>query len=340
MTITSAFRYRVGADSIRYEDLYNSLPSLVNLKLDDFSTIPYEPLWIIFCAILKTFSSSFLLLQIVHAFFINSVFCIILFKHSKVPFISLFLYFFSIYFTFNFESIRESFSIAIFLLFFQKKHFVYWIGCFVCFFIHYGSFILFLLPLFKNFKLSYKSLFITCLSVLFIGSIILKMINNLNLDIFGNLLSYKLRTYSVDTNISIYYILLYFLLPFVFLFLGIKLKLTHLKYDYLVVIFFVLNMMSLFVPIFSRFSDFVLIFYIIYISNVIYKLINLHKNDSFRLVWAFFIIMLFSISPISWYFVGIANTSLRNYDRYLPYYSILSKKVSPDRELIAKVEFW
>ncbi len=342
---TSAFRYHVGIDSIRYEDLYDDFPSLSSLSFDDFTFIRYEPLWIIVCSTLHSISGNFILLQIVHSLIINIVSCIFIYRHSKTPFISLFFYYIGMYFLFNFESMRESLAIAIFLLFYEKIHhkklLYYYMGCFLSVMIHYGAIILFIIPMLKNYKLSLKHLLILPISIFCLVYLFLLIVGQqYDVSLFGPLVEYKYRTYvSRDKNISLYFVLIYLIIPFFTLFIGILLKINKGQFGYLLLIYLALTISSLLTPIMSRLSNYFIIFYIVYLSDIINELVKRHVRTPMRTVWACGVIIIFSLSFTSWFFIRVPDTKLRNYHRFVPYSSIITQEESDNRKIIMNAEF-
>ena len=119
----SAFQYRIGADMPAYMGEYEQYSK--NLSWDYLSSFSSRlPGWVLLNVICNGISSDFLCLKIVTSLFVN----VILFKFFKRStqywFTCLFVYFISFYLTLNFNILRASISIAIFiyaLKFLQKK---------------------------------------------------------------------------------------------------------------------------------------------------------------------------------------------------------------------------
>lgn len=127
LTLIAALRFRVGMDSIAYESIYQSLPSLGTLSLSDFAESRFEPAWLLLCALLRSISPEFLLLQMVHAIFVNWAVGRFIQRSSRHPFIALTLYFLILFIPFSTEILRQSVAISIFLLawpLLRARHFV------------------------------------------------------------------------------------------------------------------------------------------------------------------------------------------------------------------------
>lgn len=343
LILVSSFRFRIGIDSIRYEESYSDIPAIFNLSFEDLSSLPYEPLWIVFCSFLRAFSDEFLLLQLVHAVIINWIFCRFLYRNTENKFIALFFYTIAMYFLFNFESIRESLAIAIFLLFWEKwrtKLYLYYLGCLVCCFMHYSAAILFFIPFFWKVKLNVFTLCSITFGVIFIGILVSEVLAQFSVSFLGSLIEYKYRTYiSREGTFSLYLVLIYFVIPLTAFILWIlREKKQHGFHAYLL-IYFALLLCSFFVPIMLRFANYFVIFYIIFLADLLSKLIKMHVDTPLRSIWSLGLIIFFAFPYLSWFFVEVTNTNYRNYDKYFPYSSIISKEISGKREYINDVEF-
>lgn len=162
LTITLLFglRYRVGGDSLGYEDEFNNLPSLSEYLFYGTDFYPYQPFWYILNGILKSIWNNFVFFQIVHCAFINTVFLTVFKKCSRMPYTCVLFYFFFFCPYFSTEIIRESIAAAFFALsckyLFDQKYIKYYLFVFVAFMFHASAGILFIIPLlvrlFKRFK--------------------------------------------------------------------------------------------------------------------------------------------------------------------------------------------
>ena len=101
-----AFRYRVGGDTLRYMDSYEHMYGAID-TFDIGGRL--QPLWLLLNNFLHSISPKFLLFQIVHVLFINTVFFSFFKKYSKYLFVAIFLYYIYPYFIFNMEVIRGIF---------------------------------------------------------------------------------------------------------------------------------------------------------------------------------------------------------------------------------------
>ena len=157
-----AIRFRVGGDTLIYMDEYGDMPNLkqLNVYLSDYSG-RYQYLWILFVAFLKTITPEFILLQIVLSIIINCSFFYAIKRETRYVFVALFLYFIHTYFYLNFEALRESLAICVFILFglpyIRKKQWIqYVVSVIVAYLFHDSAMILMLLPFLYNKKMNSK----------------------------------------------------------------------------------------------------------------------------------------------------------------------------------------
>ena len=147
----AGFRYHVGLDSRYYEYEYPDMPTLMTLADYDFSDTRYQPLYIVFTAIARTISKEFMYLQLMHALWLNTVIFWFFNKFTRHTFVALTLYFLMLFIPFNFEVLRESLAVSLFLLawpyFLKQKWIPYYILVAIAFGFHISAAVTFLLPL-------------------------------------------------------------------------------------------------------------------------------------------------------------------------------------------------
>lgn len=150
LILLAGLRYRIGSDTLAYQEYYQSIPSLSQLSINYIQTSTQEPGWIIYNSILKTMGLSFYILQLLNSFLINSIIGIFIWKITKYKYFSLLCYTIILYPNFNFEILRQSISIAIFILGFfklvKKQYIYYFILIFFASMFHYSAIVLFLVP--------------------------------------------------------------------------------------------------------------------------------------------------------------------------------------------------
>lgn len=152
----AGFRYRVGGDTIRYMDNFNSYNVLGQLKASDFDREGVMPLSILFVSLCKTISTDFYVLQFIHAIIVNVIIFSFIYKHTRFIFSTVLFYMVWSYLEFNTEIIKESLAICTILLgidnLLSKKYIRYYLFCIVALGFHLSAIIAFLFPLFNKLK--------------------------------------------------------------------------------------------------------------------------------------------------------------------------------------------
>lgn len=152
----SGFSYRIGIDSIRYENIFDSLPALNEVGDIESLLIGFvvsDPLWVILNSSCKIFVGEFWFVKLVTAAFVNITIFWFVNKHTQYFFQTIFLYFLLQFWNFNFEILRESISVSFFLLALdniigeKKNYFRYYLLATPSIFFHSFGFITFFLPL-------------------------------------------------------------------------------------------------------------------------------------------------------------------------------------------------
>jgi len=327
-----AFRYKIGNDSQIYEDEFKKYPDIFNLHISTFSYSNYQPLWIILNSIIRTISPNFVFFQIFQSIFVNTVIFSFLYKYSKKPFISLFLYFSLYFYFFNCETLRESLSVAVFLLSFKylerKKYFVYYIYCIVGLLFHIEAIILFFIPLIPRVKINKRLiiwLIIIALIFFFSFNFILKYLDISN---FSDIIQYKFHVYSYNASngLTPYSIVVNGFFPVIVLILTIKRKKRNIQFDKYVFLYVLFLFLSISFGILSRLASYFIVFYIIYITDFISSVNVKIRHPFIRGLNAIILTAFFSIQFISWFYIKKPSSNFKNYDMIMPYHSVFDEK--------------
>ena len=97
LILISGMRYKMGTDSIKYENYYNWMHSITELKPADFQNTRFAPLYIILSSLCRTISSDFILLQFVLAIIVNTTIFYFLWNNSRHPYMAALLYLFFLF---------------------------------------------------------------------------------------------------------------------------------------------------------------------------------------------------------------------------------------------------
>lgn len=163
----SGFRYRLGVDSVMYEDDFSLYPPLSSYKWGyEYVRDAKDVFWAILNSACRTFTDSFVLVQVVMAFFVNGVMFWFVKRHSSMPFLAILLYFFTLWPLLTFEALREAMSVSFFIfaldaLIGKRSYTKYYIRVWPAFFFHTFGFMTLLFPLITFVKPSKLTYFLT-----------------------------------------------------------------------------------------------------------------------------------------------------------------------------------
>lgn len=333
--IVVAFRYKIGIDSMRFEDYYSEFPTLSSITLDDFVN-HYEPAWILLGAFFKSFSPSFLLIQIFSAALLFKILINYFKVNSPVPYISLFLFFFPSFFEFSFESTREACAISIFLFLKDKLNRTLlnrFIIIVICCLFHYGAIVLLFYFVSEKINISIIKLMFMILFIMIIMDNIVDILLQFGEGVGP--IAYKVRTYTSRTaEFNLFsFIKLFCLTVPLLLYCITNVELGDKKNSFLV--YFAIVILSIFVfPIASRFANYFLVDFIVAYSIILHKWIQ--KKHLYILFCGLIIYML---PGIAWMNIKTSNTQYSNYMRYFPYENIIFPNENSVRQDMMRVEF-
>jgi len=321
------------------------MPDIPKLLKFNFSSTRYDPLWIVFCAICKSFSVSFYFLQFVHALIINGIIFYYISKNTQYRFIALLLYFLLYYLYFNTEILRESFAVCIFLLsinfYYRKKWILYYIICVLAILMHTSAIICLFFPFFSKIKIN-KYLYILIIITLLLVNVIWTF---LSVNFIQLNLLYAIQTkadsylthnaFVFNLNGIIMAIIRYILTPLILIFYSNKIlfnkNIKEIPFIFLYIFiggFVVYNSV-----IFSRFNNYLILPTIIFSSNLLASIL-LRKINQMKAITFTLLFILICFPPIYLMFSPDSRANAIFYQRYFPYKSILSEERIHDREMI------
>lgn len=334
----AGFSYRMGYDSIKYENSFNnySYYSYEISKVLQFNETK-EPLWIILNVLINKLFGDFTALKLLIAAFVNSTIFWFLRKYSLYFFTSILLYLLLLGWTLNFEILRASITIALFLIAFDKiigerpNYIYYYLWLAPALLFHWFAFVALFFPLFT--KITPGKKFIIALSVAILITPLLIQYGNQFLAF--NQLSYfmddRISTYLNSDNFGsiglnykgIFIVVLTRALPIILLcylgknFIDRKIISIGLIYSLFVILQVGLNILY-------RITDYFTIITVVVITNTLsnVRLINHSKK---KLI-VYFAIVLLSI------YIARATFAENIILRYVPYTSIFDKTIVPERE--------
>lgn len=348
--LLAGLRFRVGADSLDYLEFFEDYPKLDELAYFDFQGAPFNPLWYIYNAIIKSIYDNFIFFQIIQAIIVNSVFFWFFKKYTNHFFTAIVIYYAVYYLYFNLEIEREILSICIFMLSFdfliKKKYIVYILFFIVALSIHFSALIMAVVPLFLLIpKINWKiALSIFVLLILFLN------IYDIN-PLLSNILTgnekmiEKFMTYSMldDHTLNINGIIAYLLPIILLIYANGKIEGTEInaKMQNLLVIYILLIGLSIYIPaMFSRMQNYLEPFYIIYIVNSLFSTLkNSTLKEKINSYFVKFAILFFLFISYKSYTVDCSKYMLgtKSYNLYYPYHSIFDPIIEADREKFVEI---
>lgn len=338
LVIMSSIRYRVGGDSLSYEDYYDGMPNLNNyVDYLDYNPFSYQPLWLLFVAICKSISSEFYVLQIMHALLFNLSLFLFINKHTTYVFSTLLLLFFSLlYFYYSFEILRESLAISVFLFNIEnleKKRWTrYYALVLISFLFHISAFFLFFLPLLKKIELTkmkiYFLLFFAIVLFFLKGFIFSVLTPFLILEAMKNKAdTYSEMTFSLVGFLAFFSVRVLLVLPFLFYRISTKVK----TFRWLDFSFLIFSIMAQYFVGFERLLNYFYIIYFVLFVNFIYE------NE--RIIFGSFIKkIIIAMSFMHVFFIMDYKIFAENIGQYYycslfyPYENIFTHNQSKDRE--------
>ena len=340
-SLIAGLRWRVGVDTIGYlYSFHHVIPSIDKFSLKDFY-VGRDPLWVLINSIVLTLGGKFYIVQIIQAVVVNTLIFVFIKRHSQYIFTCLLFYAIFAYINLMMEVMRASFSIAICLLAYdyilEKKWIKGYFLLSIALFFHAQTLVFFILPIFFFIRLNIKGFFFLIGAFLF-GYVIQESFGDDIITLFADNeeLEAKLSGYGrTDQYIGQYgnfNRIIVQSLPFLlFPFLSIcyvrrcngNEKLIVLEPMVMIGIAFVLIRLNF--ELVYRYVDFFKLYFGLYCTETFVGLVKSNYKLSLGVRYLRSI-MLFS--PVLFFSMYSSYAS----QRYLPYTSVIEKKVSEDRE--------
>lgn len=343
-TLVAGLSYRLGVDVIRYEDSFGYYSGSLRLSdlLDYEGYSGSEPLWQLLNWIVYHTFGEFWVLKLAISVFVNSVIFWFIKKHSELPFTCVLFYFIFLFFQLNFQILRESIAIAVWLialdgLINDKKIIRYILLVAVASLFHRFAFVAVLFPLIMYFKNDWK--FVLLVAVLLVVTPFLSELfsSMFSMDLFAIGLNSRLEgliddeTYGITSRNIFGYIemMLFHIVP-VILIIGNsrqdKFQALGLGYVVLTIL-----RMSVFVILY-RLTNYLFFPFAIALTSSLnnglkYNDFSMQKLSFMRSKKMTLVILLLYIAV---YIKGFVFSD--NFVMYYPYSSIITKTVDSARE--------
>lgn len=340
--LVAGLSYHVGGDSIGYEITfknYRFVNSIDDVFDGNLLANSKEPLWVFVNILFSKVFGDFQFLKFAIALFFNTTVFWFIKKHSPKPFFSVLLYAVILGLHLNFQVLRESVAIGLFLIAFdklcgEKKHYLqYYLIVLVAFLFHRFAFAMLIVPLFFLLKMRWWYYAILGL-FLFAGPKVNELIFSSGLFLLDDSVSGSLEHFMESdeyqiVNLSIFGIIhtIIKIIPFWLLLLFSE-ETIFKKMGSAYLLIYVFNAVS--VGIFYRFNDYLLFPFVVAAASS-FKNINYTKTAKLlgtRFPKPFFniIITIFVVATI------VGHVTNERFFEYYPYSSIITKQTYPERE--------
>ena len=316
-------RYRVGIDTLNYMDGYDYIPDLRDLFSVDFSDTRFEPGYMFLCALCRTITPDFWLLQLAHSFLLNVLVFVFIYKHSRNPFIGIGVYMVLCWLYFNTEIIRESLAIAIFLLNYDnlknKRWLRYYLVALLSISFQYSAVITLFFPLVRFLKFNVLYV-IGCFLILGITPYVEQVNQLISIASVANRIEEHVNSAGdLNLNWRIANMVRYSIVPIFALFVS---RYFNYKSEYtpFILLSILFGIGAFAIPIiFSRLANYTLLFVVIYVANLIDVL---SSKPHFK----YALISLVLCSQLLYY--------KEMFYAWYPYVSIFTEREVPEREAL------
>lgn len=358
----AGFRYRMGNDSIKYENYYKwQQHDLFGLNADDFKDTRFAPLYVVLSASCRFFSEEFMMLQFVVSTIVNCSVFLFLWKNTRNVFFAGMLYYFFLYLNLNMEVLREALAVSVFLFswpyFRDGKWFRYYVCAIFAFLFHISAVFMLILPLIT--LPGVKWFFSFGLRTWIICIIVLGLSFAVNIYLFDFVqaialtenMAERAEVYSkMDISGSTLNVL------------GIAMRFVKFVFYPLVALYFVkvwnkyndninkrleamilmsvyVSIMTIGVSLFIRYNNYFLFFYIIILSDWCFSYLK-WKNRLYRLSfvqWLLIFVPLLSLQVYTAYWSNYNKSgTLKYYMMFYPYSNQFDKELDGNREKMIK----
>lgn len=357
----AGLRYRLGVDSIRYENTYNSLPTIAELATYDFSESRFGVGYIVFNSIARSISDEFVCMQFLQAIYVNGVVFWFFYRYSHKIFFCVILYAVGLYFNFMCEVMREACAVATLLLawphFISREWLKYYLLATLCVFFHVSGFIALLLPVLylpkiRNFFMIGRYTILVLLALFVVASSIgFAFIDYFNVFYFFSGFEENVNNYANNELsgqvLNIGGVISTFAKWCLFPYLAVlyfkknnkdeKHNNHYSALNFMVGLCMIMAVLSVPIAIFYRYNNYFFPFAIAAIGNWVYvrrPFSNLRVRFGF-IAWQLLFIPYFFLCLYG-YFIIKNNNEIYELARYYPYSSIIEKSTDPIRSKVQR----
>lgn len=322
------FRYRVGMDTIGYMKSFDKARDLAHFWTLRIFRERHEPGYLFVCAICKSISKEFWVLQLVMASITNSCIFIFLYRYCRNVFVGIIIFFILQWLYFSTEIMREGVAIGIFLLNYKniedRKWIRFYLLSLVSISFHYSAIIIWLFPFVKYLKFNIWYILI-CIGILAITPMIIKIGEILSFEtITDRIDKYVGKNFNYNLNWKIGEFIKAAFPAIIALAVGRLFKI-HQYFKSILLLQILLCIGAFAIPIiFSRFANYSSIFVTVSFANIL--------CIKYLKPWLKTILVCMLLTTQSYYYYKM-------YPAWVPYVSIFDQKYIRERELLWRSYF-
>lgn len=370
----AGFRYRLGGDSIMYENYFEWAPKIGELRASDFTKNRFAPGYVAMQSLIRTFTSDFMWLQLFHATIVCSIIFWFFYVNTKKPFIAVLLFYFMLYVFFLMEVMRESLAVCMFLISWPMLRDGKWLKYYLCSVLalcfHISSLFMLFLPLLllpgiRNlFVFGKRQLIILPLVLIFGLAINAMFYKYIELISVSDTITERAQVYSKHESLggavlnplgAMTFFVRYLLYGFLAIYFlnkrhGInasniwkqehsemdyeKKELSRLEFLFIVGSYFLTMAIPIF--IFNRFNNYFFPFTIILISRWVFTNLKIYGRTIRMNIayWGVLFLPMVYFQMVGYYNKANTNNDLRVYMKYYPYASRFDRTVDNKREAV------
>lgn len=340
LALLGGLRYRIGIDTIRYMRNFDLVPGLFDFSSYTISEIS-QPLWFLINSFFKIFSDEFVIVQLFHSFAVNLLIGRFIIKACNKPLVALFVYYCTSFCNFNFEIMRESLCVAVYINIIYDytrdqniKSFSF--KCLPLLFIHWFSFIPIFITIVSHFisknQVLLCAIVISLFSLLFINEANIGQISAMSEILLGE--GDSVDRINQYLNSDFHGLIQVSLLGFAFIFISQILPPVMLSqrkeippaFSKVMIIYACFVVIRIKLLIASRFLNYWDLIFLVYLINFVF----VSKSNARKY---FIVVLLYmTINGISAFLTPLSDDDSEYDCRYVPYASYFDKSTNQQRE--------
>ena len=348
----SGFAFNVGADIPGYMYEYDEYSWARISSWDDLMEFRHrQPGWVIVNLICHAVSGNFFFFKLVEAIFVNAVIFRFIKKYCPYIFTGILLYAVMLYLNLNFNTLRQAYSLAFFLIGFdylvEREWIKYCIFAILAFMFHSSAIIFLIFPIFHLIRLNTTSILVILALVLTVflgaGNFFIDNMQSLFFDLaisngdlaveYGDIGNKFLNYDNQELNIIGYIELILRLV------IGGVAVLYNSRYrkempqliGVLTIVFLVFRLFDTFIPVlFFRLMFYVQLFYIVSLATFCIDVSKKFVSKKAVLVPLLLVVM-FCYTPIKALFKENPRAGITDLEQFYPYYSVFNPHTYPPR---------